>query len=251
MKKILFTLLILLFCSFHGTAHAAIAFDAVGVQFYTGSGTKTDTSITVGSNANTVLFVINSGSAGDPSAMTWNGVALTKAVAGSSGTRWLSLWYLVAPASGSQTLSITSTNQIYATPISYSGVSQTTPVDQSGYHTGTGSSPSYTTNTLTPANANEWMTSYVQDDAASGLYSVAPMVDRSTEGPFNGARTGDSNGTITQSVANTQQFDIGNTSTYYQFSWTINPYVAAVVVSNPVFQWFGQLIIRGGQLIFW
>lgn len=88
--------------------------------------------------SNLILLVAHSSS--DPadtiSGITYNGVALTKAKEQvNTGANISSLWYLVAPATGANTIEVTSNNSVTnvnGMALSLTGVDQTTPIDAAG-----------------------------------------------------------------------------------------------------------------------
>ncbi len=87
---------------------------------------------------------------GDVTAVTYNGVSLTKAVDQTVNTGIgppyglrSQVWYLIAPATGTNNLvvTITSITELLAVRtgiLTLSGADQTTPLDQTGVNTGTG-----------------------------------------------------------------------------------------------------------------
>ena len=115
----------------------AVAFDSSGTPF-TGSGGATATTLslttlTVGSGENRVLLGYLA-SHGDPGAITefsWNGVALSSVMTiNNGGALYVFLYRLIAPASGTLTLTATWTTAHEATlgAADFSGVDQTTPI---------------------------------------------------------------------------------------------------------------------------
>lgn len=179
---------------------ANIAFNNAAGGTYQASGTLTS-SFTMGTGANGVLFVWNeSGGAADPTSITYNGIALTKVIAGATGDG-ISLWQLIAPPSGAHTISVTSAGQIYYSPLSYTGVSQATPINAS---TATSGGSTAATATLTPTVSNTWMVSYVQDDATATFATTGSDAQRGTTGAFADMFMVDTNATIASGSVHTQ-----------------------------------------------
>jgi len=109
----------------------------------------------VGSNTNRVLFVaVVCKNASDISTITYSGISLTKIVDQpviGDGTVGLSIWKLVAPASGANDVVLSFANYIpsYAFAFDYSGADQTTPNEANESQTDYGSTPSLSITTLT------------------------------------------------------------------------------------------------------
>jgi hypothetical protein len=142
--------------SYAGGGGSALEIDAVGsgITDQSGSGPFTY-SHTVGSGSNR-LIVCGVGLRGDGGirsidSVTYNGVALT-AVSGTDsypgfGDRRVQLWQLVAPATGSNTVSFSvsgATQAFWANCISFTGAHQTTPVTGGTQNTNSGTTASVT-----------------------------------------------------------------------------------------------------------
>src|SRR5260370_23627880 len=124
---------------------------------------------TVGSGANRMLAVVILGDASvaaggggfdDISTVTYNGVALTLAVKDpdtqTSSERFIYLYYLLNPASGSHTVTVNSTNAhvLYPVVADYNGVRQSGQTDATTTDGGTVTS---TTTSITTVAANTWV----------------------------------------------------------------------------------------------
>lgn len=112
--------------------------------------------------SNTILFLLNMGVVGAStglSAATYNGVALTKITESQVPTnRAIDVWYLVGPASGTNSLAVTFTgDELDCVAISYTGAAQTGQPDASTSSTGT--SVTSLTETLTTTADNCWLVS--------------------------------------------------------------------------------------------
>lgn len=129
-----------------------------------GSGTTLTVSYTCSGN-NRILFVAAFDSNADHiTGVTYAGVSLTKI--GSSllvptTTIYMSLWYLVAPATGANNIVVTSSvnnETLSGLASSYTGVLQTSPIDGgSSGTTGTVNTGTSITTTLTLTNVNDWL----------------------------------------------------------------------------------------------
>lgn len=205
----------------------AIAFDNATGGIYQASGTLTS-SFTMGAGANGVLFVWNESGAGagaDPSAVTYNGVSLTLVVSGVTGDG-ISLWQLINPPSGSHTVSVTSTFQIYYSVLSYTGANQTTPVNASSSAAATSTSAAVT---VTPSVANCYMVSYVQDDATASFATTSTDVQRGGTGAFADMFMVDTNATIASGSGHTQTVTV-QSSAWFMLGFALAP--ASGVVAN-------------------
>ena len=105
--------------------------------------------MTIGANANRALYVFvgtNDGSSAIPSAVSWNGVALTKiAECTTTGDQGMSLWRLINPDSGLRDLVVSSSLSGPAFVViaaSLYGVNQTTPEGAASTNTNTSTSVS-------------------------------------------------------------------------------------------------------------
>ncbi len=140
---------------------ATISLDGtVATSTSTGNFTKT---IVVGNNSDRLLlvaFATHQGG-GDATAMTYNGVSLTesKSQVGSYGET-ASLWVLVAPATGSHTLSVTAPSNDFNSIGVYSlyGVKQSNP----SITAGTSGSNSTASLSITPTSNNNWVIDSVE-----------------------------------------------------------------------------------------
>lgn len=140
----------------------AIAFDAsaqgVATGFNGGPRTVNVTHVCTGTSLILIVWVAiwqDTGGTGTVSAITYNGVALTRAIASTRSTSMAGeMWYLIAPATGSHTLAVTvtgATDGIRVASGSFTGVDQTAPLGVTNTSTGTSGNPAIT---LTTATAN-------------------------------------------------------------------------------------------------
>lgn len=117
-----------------------------------------------------ILFVAvmtGGGGSAAPSAATYNGVAMTElgTVTDADGNK-NTLLYLVAPATGSNTISITrgGGTRMSIVAASYTGVDQTTPIDDSSTDAGQSSTASsFTSSAVTVGSADNWLIGSFRD----------------------------------------------------------------------------------------
>lgn len=126
--------------------------------------------------SNRILFVATTTTGADITGVTYNSVALTQiGTSKSDGTRTIQLWYLIAPATGANTVALTGATSLYSgTAISYTGARQSEQPDAS---TGTAGGASVTrTETVTVVTANSWGLLVTRNDvgtATAGTGSTA------------------------------------------------------------------------------
>lgn len=155
MKWLFFTLLLCLFAS---PCFAAVAYDASSSTNGSGLSSIGTTHTTSGSNRLLVctLFLASGGGAATVTGVTYNGVALTnKGSVSPDSTNYANMWFLVAPASGSNSWvfsldSSANTDHVVAGCVSFTGANQTTPLGtaQTTYDIVTGLSVTVPTNGL-------------------------------------------------------------------------------------------------------
>ena len=103
----------------------AIVFDAVSTD--TGNDvTSLSHTVTTGGSNRILILALNAQSGAGPSAMDYAGSALIKLDSGSVGAEG-ELWYLLAPATGANTVTITGADVKCVVAISYTGVHQNNP----------------------------------------------------------------------------------------------------------------------------
>lgn len=121
----------------------AIAFDN-GAVVATGSnaGSLSGSFTVTGSNPFLIAYAWGAIGSDTVSDIQYNGVSLTK-IGGTvcPSDRGVSMWYLKAPATGSNTLSVSGSGLYLLSAASYTGVDQTSPLDSSNTATTTGGNP--------------------------------------------------------------------------------------------------------------
>lgn len=192
MKKILTTLVIL---STIYTGFAAIAFENK-----TAASTVNPTPLSfscTSSGTDRIAFVSATSNGGfTVSSVTYNGVAMTQVGSKSDGpTQYL--YYIVNPPTGASTVTITTTGSAVAGSCStYSGVDQTTPIDNSTT-TGTVTTTSFSS-TVTVNTNNSWTLATSRAASASALTAGAGTTLRNQVEAtfFGGGGIWDSNGPL-------------------------------------------------------
>lgn len=118
---------------------------------------------------------------------TYNGVAMTQigSVIAASGAVFSNTYffYLVAPDTGAHNVSITasSSNYIYSSAISYTGVDQTNPIDASGSFTQAASTS--ITKSITTTADNCWLSSFTVSGTANSISAGTNVTQRQSIGP--------------------------------------------------------------------
>jgi len=160
----------------------AIAYDA---SAYGNDGGGLTTSISwshtcTGSNLILIVGTV-SGSNGNVSGVTYNGVAMTK-ITGSSGYSSQCgntvFWYLINPPTGSHTVAVTlgSSDTISGVSASYTGASQTSQPDS--YHASSNSTgTTYSDSTTTVAN-NSWVIGYFVNNQGTTISAGSGTTSR-------------------------------------------------------------------------
>lgn len=177
-------------------------------QFNATSGTSYGGAFDAGAGANRILLVFTFAEcspAQTVSSITYNGVGLTKFIATTtpSGAIRIDAWYLVAPATGSNTLTNNMTGTINSNgctmaAVVYNGVIQSASgINKSAVAHSSGGDVTTISASVTPDVANCWVTGYGQDqDRPSDLQ--APYTPRLIVSTWD--VIGDSNGSVAQSL---------------------------------------------------
>lgn len=170
--------LVLLLCLLTADpAWGAVAYVTSVTATETGQDGAVSLSIDVGAGSNRFLIcgVHFANGSNTISGVTHNGVALTQSTAGqlNIGIYFLDVWYLIAPASGSQTvtatMSGTGSNKIL-TCMAFTGVHQTTPLGSEDVFAAT-ADPSTATITV-PAGGMGVAFNTNNEDAGAGAFTV-------------------------------------------------------------------------------
>ena len=166
----------------------AIAFDATSsAKTVSSTTTLTYSHTCAGSNRMLVVGVQTDQISADPTGVTYNGVAMTKAIGGSNagGTRRSSLWYLADPATGANNVVVTLGTASWTTSgaVSLTGTMPTIGVTGTNYAT-TGTP---ITVSVTTESANSWLVdSIYQNNGALSLSVGAGQTQRYNEASADG-----------------------------------------------------------------
>lgn len=201
----------------------AIAFDNATMGTTIGTAASSFTlSHTVNSNANDIVLIaiVSNASGGSDlvTGATYNGVAGTFATRifepnqGSSG-RYLDLYYVMGAATGAQNaVANASGATIFQMAVaSYTGVNQTTPINNSGTADPQGVT-AYSVST-TPSISNCWGVMFTWANINPGATisagtNISTLRDYSSTSGMQNVAVGDSNGTITSGTAYTMHMTI-------------------------------------------
>ncbi len=145
----------------------AIAFDAVSSGG--GSGATSETFSHTCSGTNRLLFVggFNQEASSTITGVTYDGEALTEIASSSQTNNSVSLWYLIAPATGANDVVVTrssSTDALIGVAVSYTGAKQSGVPDSD--NTGGSSSGSSLTISTTTVEDNCWITGIFRNEVA-------------------------------------------------------------------------------------
>ena len=163
----------------------------------------------VGTNSNRLLVVAVSVMLSQSvTGITAGGVALTKIRHDANGGYRSELWYLIAPASGSQTVTVTLSSAINTTQfevVSYWNVHQTSPIDANNGATGTSSTASASVTTVT---ANDRVIGVVTAATTSGaLTNEIGQVSRGTDWGGQGQGFAAEKGSVITPASTTLQWN--------------------------------------------
>jgi hypothetical protein len=188
---------------------AGVQFDAAATSGYQAASTSISWSHTVGSQANRCLIVqlaiLGTGSA---SAVTYNGVAMTKqtnASDGIPGIPFIETWYLAAPASGTNTVAVTLSGSLAAVgdSLSYYNVDQSAPIEAGTVNGASGSPASVS---LTTIAANSRVVGHLAKLATGTVTSDAGQTSRASSSGASGAGFSDDKGPIASPGSTTLQW---------------------------------------------
>lgn len=142
------------------------------------------------------------------SGITYNGVALTKIRSDYVTDNGTELWYLVAPATGANNVVITMTavvDGLYGAAMTFSGVDQSSPIDNNA---GTTATNTVISQSLTTVAADAMIVNIMQHQNSASVHTP----DTNQTQRFNAATTGDFS-----SAGGTR---LVTTATSYTTSWT-------------------------------
>lgn len=166
-----FLILPLFFLIFPFQASAAIAFGAISSV----STSQTPTSVAVsGTDTIGFVYVVGDDSADNITAVTWDGVSMTKVnVVRTPSDRYGSVWYVVNPAS-SAAISFTGGSFWRSYSFYYTGASQTGQVDSS--NTNTSSANAAISVSTTVVAENSWYVMVQKDSTGGQTYTPSGVL---------------------------------------------------------------------------
>jgi hypothetical protein len=177
---------------------SSLARDSSSVGPYAASGTST-WSHTIGGGSNMILFVAVSNGFAQPDGVTGvtdNGTPITL-VSKFHGLGYNSIYMEYGPSAGTHTIVVSSTSQILAGAVSYSGAKQSSQPDSIATATGTTITPSVVLTTVSPYAWGFGMFYGTSHDAGMGgttvlqnfPFDVGEIVDTNGAIPTTGAHT--------------------------------------------------------------
>ena len=248
MKKILFAALFVLV--FPLITFASITFDAAS-SWTTGSSVSSITfTQVIGASSNEMLFVCALSTNNDLSA-TYDSVSMTKEQTqyDSGDNRYLSLFALPAPMSGSHSVVVSGTGSeaiLQAGASSYSGVNQSTTLDAVTSSSTSQDESSYSTTILTVAN-NTWATLCVR--VISGGNGLAAGTNTTFRSTSSNTAIGDNNTAITPAGSYTMTVtDANGDAGFYSIMASFAPQVAANTNAPTFTLQGGSLTVKGSSL---
>lgn len=123
----------------------AIAFDAAASSSNSGGITSSLTYTHVCTGANLVLVVgVQADSSVDPTGVTYNGISMVKANSSAVSGLLSSIWYLVNPTIGTNSVVVTfaAAHWMVSGSMSFTGCNTSSPLDNSAVNNGSSSTPS-------------------------------------------------------------------------------------------------------------
>jgi hypothetical protein len=217
-------------------AHAQIAVDATASTFSASNASSLTWSHTVGAGFNRIL-VVGTSAAGltSVSSVTYGAAALTRINAtSSSSSETTEMWYLLAPPAGTANIVVTfsGSDSVAAGSVSFTGVSQSTPLGTSASASGAGGTPSVTVASATNQVVIDTITDYADK---SSLTAGASQTQRWNVTSGAGGKTDVISGGSTKAGAasTTMSWTIGAAKAWSQ--------VAVPLIPAPAFSACGPL----------
>lgn len=157
------------------SAVTGVIFDAASTSGYQAVQSTYSWSHTVTTQSNRVLVVaLSLFATGSGSSITYNGASLTNDASSTvtNGVYRTEIWYLIAPATGTNTIAVTLSGAItsVANASSYYNADQTAPIEARGQNTGTGNPATVSVTTI---NTGSVVVSNLTTVTSSGVTSAA------------------------------------------------------------------------------
>lgn len=232
--------------NFWFNASQGIAFDAASSSGYEASLSTYNWSHTCTGN-NRILFVgVSIFAAGSVTSITYNGVNLTFIRSDVNGVYKSELWYLVAPATGSNSIVVTLDASLtsIASAVSYTGVHQTSPIEANAGANGTGAADA-SVDVTTVADA-DWVVDNVSTQDGAITVGTGNTSRANNSGALGSGAMGDTNGPKSPAGAVTMSWtDIAALQSWAISATAIRPDSAAALPGTgggdnwPLFQKMG------------
>jgi hypothetical protein len=180
-------------------------FDAAASSAYQPALSTYSFSHTTTTNPNRILVVtVSVFAAGTVTGITYNGVALTHQAAAdvANGVYRSEVWYLVAPATGANTVAVTlsGVSTSIANSLSYWNVDQGAPIEATATNTGTGDTMSVAVTTLT---RNATVVANLTTPTVTAITDAAGQQARDTNNGVLGASKADDKGPVVTPASTT------------------------------------------------
>lgn len=211
----------------------AISFDATAATPTTTPATTSVTWNHTCTGANGILFVsaFNGSGLANSMSATYNGVTMTavNVGAGTLTNGYVQMFYLVAPATGSNAVVVNcgTPDILGGSSASYAGVSQSSPIDSN--NTGTNASIASFTLSTSVVASNCWAIMSAED---SGSLSAGTGTTGRQPNTPNGCFLGDSNGIVGTGSQSLQATHSGNAA-WAGVIASFKPFGAVVATSSP------------------
>lgn len=217
----------------------AIAFDAFGSGTVISGTSISYSHTTTGSDIVLVAALVEvTGTTKRSGAPTYNGGAMTQIGSDfvwSTGNRLITFWYVLNPATGSNTVacSFGSSGTAGLATMTYTGCDTSSQPDNSAFQSSGGIGGTTYTSDVTSSANNCWHVAFFTGN--SGTPSAgASTTERGTSSTFSGKILGgyDGNAAITPAGASTLNFNISATTTRVAVGATLKPLASASSNSN-------------------
>lgn len=215
----------------------ALAFDASAIKAFTAGSPVTFSHTCTGSDRILIVFVWDTaGTSHGTTGVTYNGVSMTQIGTAqthpTTGVSSTSAWYLIAPATGSNTISIATTTagSTAAVAMSYTGAKQSGQPDsnaKNSYNTTAHTTWSLST---TVVASNCWLAAGMVDDSNAPTAGASTTMRQNSASGFGGF---DSNGTVSTG-SQTLNFAFSSSGKQTGIIVSIAPSVATAT-TNPAF----------------
>jgi hypothetical protein len=205
----------------------AIALDASATSIYEASLSTYGYSHTCSGSNRLLIVGVAIFAAGSVTSITYNGVNLTKIRNDTQGVYNSELWYLVAPATGTNTVTVTLNASLtsIAVSVSFTGVAQTGSISSNAASTGSGA---ICQNNITTIEANDWCISVIATGAPI-ITCTSGTQDRNTAGVL-GTGAISHLGPVASPSSNALSWDLGGTNSYTMSGAALKPLVVGTLI---------------------